>query len=89
MIRQAKRKRTRECHKEIDKLLRLSADIYKKNSDLILKMRDHQESLKKGTCEDKLLQSFYNMVSNVARRVASLQNEITKLNGHNVKSEQG
>jgi hypothetical protein len=80
MIRQEKRRLTREYQKEMDKLVRVSDEIYKKNVENRQKVLPNLDALDKGICEDKNLQRYYDVMRNLSGRVVWLQNEISKIN---------
>lgn len=80
MIRQERRRLTREYTKELDRLIKASDEVYRKNLDQHLLVTKNQEALEKGTCEDKKLQAFFNLMSDISNRAVFLQREITKIN---------
>jgi hypothetical protein len=80
MTRQERRRLTREYTKELDRLIKVSDEVYRKNLDQHLLVTKNQEALEKGTCEDKKLQAYYNLMKNISGRAVWLQREITKIN---------
>lgn len=79
MIRQERRKRTRDYQKELDRLVKASNEVYRKSG--YQKLTEEQEkALKDGTCEDKRLVAYFNLMNNISERIILLQNEITRIN---------
>jgi len=80
MIRQERRRLTREYTKELDMLVKMSDRVYKDNGDQHMRVTPNLEALEKGTCEDKKLQAYYNLMKDISGRAIWLQREITKIN---------
>lgn len=80
MIRQERRRLTREYTKELDRLVKVSDEVYRKNKDQHMRIIPNNEALEKGICEDKKLQAYYNLMKNISDRARFLQREITIIN---------
>lgn len=80
MIRQERRRLTREYQKELDKLNKIATKLYNKHSEDNKKIDAHLSTLTEGLCEDKKLQSYFNLMADLSKRMQYLQREITKLN---------
>jgi hypothetical protein len=59
MIRQEKRRLTREYQKELDKLTRISTSLFKKHKAENALIEEHIGTLTDGICENKGLQSYF------------------------------
>ena len=81
MIRQEKRRLTREYQKEIDKLIKSSDAVYKKNRDLHELMEDYIDALKKKECANKKLQAYYDFMEATSQRIFLLNYKIKEING--------
>jgi len=89
MIRQERRRLTREYTKELDRLIKVSDEVYRKNMDQHILATQNLEALEKGACENKKLQAFYNLMKNISDRAIFLQREITRINDNdNVKRKE-
>lgn len=80
MIRQERRRLTRDYQKELDKIQRASEEVYKKNRDMALKVPQNVEVLEKGECEDRKLQSYFNLMRDLEQRGLYLAREILRIN---------
>jgi cell fate (sporulation/competence/biofilm development) regulator YlbF (YheA/YmcA/DUF963 family) len=80
MIRQERRRKTREYQKELDKLNKIASKLYKQHGEDNKKIADHMSALTDGICENKGLQAYFNLMADLSQRMTYLQREITKLN---------
>ena len=87
MIRQERRRLTREYQKELDRLIKLSSSIWNKNKDYNDKLKDDEVILDKNAHEDKKIQAYYNLMKNISQRIVFLQHEITRINNDDRKQE--
>jgi len=80
MIRQERRRKTREYQKELDKLTKVSTTLFKRHKAENALIEEHIGTLTDGVCEEKDLQSYFNLMADLSSRIQYLQREITKLN---------
>ncbi len=80
MIRQERRRLTREYQGRMDALLKVSDKLYAKHKEDAQLIPANLEALERGDCENKKLQAYYNIMSSIQADVLWLSREITKIN---------
>jgi hypothetical protein len=80
MIRQEKRRLTREYQKELDRLTKISTSLFKKHKAENALIEEHIGTLTDGVCEERDLQAYFNLMADLSSRIQYLQREITKIN---------